>query len=74
MKYGIACGVFMFFIFWFSPLTAVFVFEDMPTFKATFLKIVSLDYMIKHYDMFLFNFLVSIAFGYSVYSSKKNRG
>lgn len=74
MKEGIICGVFMFFFFWFCPLIAVFMFEGLPTFNVMFLKIVSPDYIVKHYDMFLFNFLVSIAFGYSVYSTKKNRG
>lgn len=74
MKDGIICAVFMFLLFWFSPLTAVFVFEDMPTVKVMFTKVISLSYITKHYDMFIFNFLVSMAFGYSVYSTKKNRG
>lgn len=74
MRDGIICSVFMFFFFWFCPLTAVLMFEDMPTVWEMVLKIVSVDYVVKHYDMFLVNLLVSIAFGYSVYSTKKNRG
>lgn len=71
---AVLTAIAMFLFLWFSPLTAFLVFENIGVFSGVLSKLLSIEYIVKNWEMVLVMGAMAIAAGYAVYNSLNEGG